>query len=496
MAPSGRFLYLLTGCRRDPGFVAPNHLLFRYSIDQSTGKLTPPLFSLSSPHPDPLSMALDPSGRFLYETYGGTREVSVYQVDTATGALSGPSNTNLEALGPNSLFIEPGGSFAVATHASSNTVSVYSIDQTSGALTRVGFFSATGRTPVEIAFARGAHPVSYLPLYAYAANRDSNDVNSFSVDPNSGRLSALGRSLTGDGPLSIAVDPFGRFVWVADSRSNDIVTYQIGSSGLRRIGTPTMSLNPTALVVDPSGRLLYAAKMGLGGISQIAHYAIDPATGALSPATAWTGPFGSISKLTFSPNGRYVFAAFAGIRQVVAFGVDPLTGDLSLAQTLASGTNMPLSTQVDTSGTLLFVIWQGTDAVSTYALVPQLLTSPVANANSPNVAATGSNPVDIAVDPTGRFVYVVNRGADSISAFTIARDFDSLQPNGEISVGAGTTPADAEVDPSGSFLFVAREDGTVATLKIDPSTGTLSDPGLSVTAGTLPLSLGVDGEAI
>ena len=79
----------------------------------------------------------------------------------------------------------------------------------------------------------------------------------------------------------------------------------------------------------------------------------------------------------------------------------------------------------------------------------------------------------IHLDPTGEFLYVSNRGHDSIAIFSVN------QSNGQlITVGqqpSEPTPRTFDVDPTGNFLFAGGQgSGKLATYRIDRQKGSLS----------------------
>jgi 6-phosphogluconolactonase len=84
---------------------------------------------------DPVSAALDPSGRFVYVTNSGSNDVSMYTIDATTGSLT-LIGTIAAELSPTSIAIHPSGKFAYVTNSGSNNVSMYSIGST-GTLTLI-----------------------------------------------------------------------------------------------------------------------------------------------------------------------------------------------------------------------------------------------------------------------------------------------------------------------------------------------------------------------
>jgi 6-phosphogluconolactonase len=84
---------------------------------------------------------------------------------------------------------------------------------------------------------------------------------------------------------------------------------------------------------------------------------------------------------------------------------------------------------------------------------------------------------EIAVDPSGKFLYGSNRGDSTIAVFRIDADKGTLTLVERVST-QGKTPRNFAIDPSGAFLFAANQDsGNVVVFKIDPATGRLTPAG-------------------
>src|SRR5439155_10530599 len=69
---------------------------------------------------------------------------------------------------------------------------------------------------------------------------------------------------------------------------------------------------------------------------------------------------------------------------------------------------------------------------------------------------TGANTAaEIAVHPSGKFVYASNRGKNSIAVFTVNPADGALTPVQQQATGA--TPRNFAIDPSGAFCIVAGQ---------------------------------------
>ena len=91
---------------------------------------------------------------------------------------------------------------------------------------------------------------------------------------------------------------------------------------------------------------------------------------------------------------------------------------------------------------------------------------------------------EVQVHPSGKFLYVSNRGHDTIATFTIDPATGKLTATGHVPSG-GKTPRNFRIDPTGTWLLAAHQDSNnVVEFKIDPQTGALTPTGVSVTVGS------------
>jgi 6-phosphogluconolactonase len=143
---SGKFLYVSNNEDALGGISA-------YSID-AAGALTPvpgsPFSTLVNG--GPAGLAASPTGNFLYVAMAGTttagNQIVAETINPSTGALSpvvgSPFGTGNAPL---TVTIDPSGKFLYSTNSADSTVSGFSLDPTSGALTSVGSATATGPQP-------------------------------------------------------------------------------------------------------------------------------------------------------------------------------------------------------------------------------------------------------------------------------------------------------------------------------------------------------------
>jgi 6-phosphogluconolactonase (cycloisomerase 2 family) len=247
----------------------------------------------------PNFVTVDPYGKFVYVTNAGTSNVSAYTI-ASTGALTYVGVTGVLASSPTSISVDPSGKFAYVTYGSG--VWAYQIGS-DGALTGIGSVSA-GTNPVSVAVVSSGK-------FAYVVNNGSGDVSAYRINGGAlthilctGNVSACNTSnnnfWAGTNPISVAVDPSGKFAYVANNGAGtgDVSAYTVTPSTGVLAQIPcvlstgcsgsnfTAGTGPTSISVDPSGQFVYVANHTPGDISA---YAVD-ASGALIPISCGSVP--------------------------------------------------------------------------------------------------------------------------------------------------------------------------------------------------------------
>jgi 6-phosphogluconolactonase len=137
--PSGKFAYVSN---------LKDFTVSMYTINSSTGILTPNTPAVVATASLPGAVAVDPSGKFAYVPNGGNDNVSMYAVDS--GILTPNTPAYIAAGGnPFVVVVDPSGKFVYVTNANDNTVSIYTRNS-DGTLTSAGT-AATGNSPISIA---------------------------------------------------------------------------------------------------------------------------------------------------------------------------------------------------------------------------------------------------------------------------------------------------------------------------------------------------------
>jgi 6-phosphogluconolactonase len=285
--PFGKFAYVASsGDVWDIDFGS----VVAYTINPMTGALTSTTGGITGTGVNGTpeffnSVAVDPSGKFAYAadggafpagSFGGDSSVSMYSINSTTGALTSIGMIDAGA-GPDSVAVDPAGEFAYVANFDSNDVSMYTIDATTGALASIGTIAA-GRGPLSVA-------VDPAGKFAYVANWTGNDtdgsVSMYTIDATTGVLTPTGTIATELSPNSIAIHPSGKFAYVTNSSSNSVSMYTIDATTgvLTPTGTIATELIPTSIAIHPSGKFAYVTNFSSNSVSM---YSIYSATGALT----------------------------------------------------------------------------------------------------------------------------------------------------------------------------------------------------------------------
>lgn len=293
----------------------------------------------------------------------------------------------------------------------------------------------------------------------YAANelgqfRDqpAGAVSAFAIEPGTGALRLLDQvSSRGAAACYVSLDRTGRFLLGANYNGGNVASFPIGAGGRLSEAAGFIqheggSVNPRrqerphahSVLQDPAGQRVYAADLGA---DKIFIHRLDPATGALAPNQppwAVTVAGGGPRHMAFHPSGRFAYVNLELTSAVTAFAHDPATGAL---------------TEIETLTTL------------------------------PEPRPERNSTAQILVTPDGRFLYVSNRGHDSIAMYAIDGTTGRLTPLGHQPT-LGKTPRNFSIDPTGTFLLAANQGSdSVVVFRIDAGSGRLQPTGHT---GTVP----------
>jgi 6-phosphogluconolactonase (cycloisomerase 2 family) len=296
------------------------------------------------------SAVLHPSGKFLYVANPGQEEndISLFTIASNNGDLTEVlprTSVAPDATLPQRLVMDPAGGFLYVMNSGSDNISVFSIDSSSGALTQLGIPTLIGSPPLNMQLT----PSGNFLYVTTSGGQVGNDGSIVGFSVNAGVLTSLGAAFPSEGinPNGLAIDPSGTYLYAANTSSASISIFTIGSSGaLSEVPSSPLADTYTApvnLTLDPTGAFLYVANQGS---NNVAVYSISSSTGLPTVLTSstTTGAFsteGNPSFLASDPNGEFLFVGNQGSSAgIEAFEVS--SGNLTEIYTYGVG-NTPSS---------------------------------------------------------------------------------------------------------------------------------------------------------
>ena len=325
----------------------------------------------------------------------------------------------------------------------------------------------------------------------YTRPNKSKGIYAWRFQPATGKLTAIG--LVGEtvSPSFVAVHPNHKFLYAVNEISNYAGT-RAGSVSSFAMDTKTGQLQPINtvtsrgggpchLALDPSGKWLYVANYNSGSIAE---YPVHD-DGSLGEASAYVQHTGSsvnpqrqsgphAHEAVFSPDGKTVFVPDLGLDRILSYKVGGLTPNDPPFLQIAPG-NGPRHLAFTPNGKFAYVMTEMTASVIAFRYAggkfEELQTSPTAE------PAANLSGAEIAVHPNGKFVYSSTRGANTIGVFAIDPAKGTLTPV-ERTPSGGKTPRHFAIDPTGAYLFAAHQDSdNVVVFRIDAKTGKLTPSG-------------------
>lgn len=213
-------------------------------------------------------------------------------------------------------------------------------------------------------------------------------------------------------------------VYISASKDNRILLFELNpqSGALESRGQHELEGAPGAMANDPKRKVLY---VGVRSKNSVAALAINPQDGQLKPL-GMTSVADNPVYLATDKQGRYLLTAYYGAAKAALY---PIKAD----------------------GTI------GGEATS--------------------LVTTDKNPHSIQADPSNRFVFVPNTGADKVLQFKFDAATGKITPNSpaELNTGTGTGPRHFWFHPKGNFVYFVNEKGSSVTAgRLDTQSGTLT----------------------
>lgn len=330
----------------------------------------------------------------------------------------------------------------IGTYTGKNSKGIY----------RLEFDSATGKLSGAQLAAEVGSP-SFLAIHPKQTHlfcvcegglpgKKGGGVGSYTLDQATGELKLVNlESSVGDGPCHIVVDANAKHVLMANYGGGSVAVLPINEGG--KLGEASCFIQHTGSSVNKSRQsephahsinLDKANKFAIVadlGIDKLLVYKYDAAKGKIvanTPAALDLAGGDGPRHFSFHPSKPFAYTNNELSSSVTALTYDAEKGTFKKLNTLST---LPEPTK-------------------------------------------GNSTAEVLVHPNGKFVYVSNRGHNSIAIFSVNQDTGELKAVGHQGKGINI-PRNFNIDPSGKWMLVANQDGnSVIVFKIDTDTGMLT----------------------
>ncbi|MFJ5367261.1 lactonase family protein [Pectobacterium punjabense] len=323
--------------------------------------------------------------------------------------------------------------------AGDGAIDAYTLNMQSGELTAIGK-SAAGAKVMPLA-------VSPDKSHLYAATRGiPYSAVSYNINAKSGVLSPLGKAELPDSMAYISTDLTGKWLFSASYGGNKIAVNGIDNEG--KVNASAVTVVSTgekahSIIADRKNRFVFASNLGS---DQIVQFRFDAKTGTLTPnepaeikLPEGNGP----RHLVLSPDNKTLYVSSELSGKVARLALDEKTGQLTLLDYtdtipaeagMRAGTSAPDKNNADGR--------------------PQIWSA------------------DLRLTPNGKFLYISERTKSTITLLRVEPKTGQLKYITRYPTE--TQPRGIQIDPSGQFLIASGEKSTsLSVYRINQDNGDL-----------------------
>jgi 6-phosphogluconolactonase len=363
-------------------------------------------------------------------------------------------------------------------------------------------------------------PLMYVGTYT---GGKSKGIYLTRFDPATGSLLMLGCVSETDNPSFLTLRPDGKRLYAVNEissfsgeKTGAVTSYAIdpANGGLSQLNQqPSAGTSPCHLTVDSAGKHVFVANYSSGTVSVL------PLTedGILEkPAQVIRHQGSSVNKqrqegphahgVYLDQGNKFLVVPDLGLDRLQVYGFDAETGKLlsiapgtkSESTNTASGDQIapyqsvrfkggagPRHMALDPKEHFAYVINElnSTISVFEYAAARATFSERQTLSTLPEGFKGSSSAAEVAVHPSGKFVYGSNRGHDSIAVFSVNENNGQLTLV-EFESTQGKAPRHFAIDPTGNWLLAANQDSdSIVTFRIDAKTGKLEPTGRKLEVG-------------
>lgn len=353
-----------------------------------------------------------------------------------------------------------------------------------------------------------ASAAEHLVYFGTYTSGPSKGIYVSRFDTITGKLSAPELAAETKNPSFLALHPTGKFLY-AVGEVNDALGQRAGAVHAYSLDVRTGKLaalnqqtsggtGPCHVSVDASGKCVLVANYGSGSIAALPVQAAGSLgaavttiqhTGSSVNPKRQAGPHAHF--ITPSPDNRFALTCDLGLDKVLVYQLDPTPAKLTTnnpPQAVVPHGAGPRHLVFSRDGKFVYVLNEMALTVTTFSYDAKQGTlfeaQNISTVPADYALTEKDSGAEIAVHPNGRFVYASNRGHDSIAVFIVDAKTGKLTLVQNEST-QGKTPRHFAIDPSGRWLLAENQNSdSVVGFAIDPATGRLKPTGQTITVGS------------
>ncbi|HIE96492.1 MAG TPA: lactonase family protein [Planctomycetes bacterium] len=302
----------------------------------------------------------------------------------------------------------------------------------------------------------------------------------FERDVETGRLIRRGRTTCPAEPAILSASGNGELLFVSLRSTGQLASYRINSSTgtLKLLSTVNGGDDPAYLQTDRTGQFLFAAYYAANKVT--VHRVLPD--GRLSDAPLQTVPTAARAHgIAVGTKNHAVFVPHTGANRIYQFQFDPKQGRLQAAEPpylTTPDSHHPRHLMLHPSDRWAYTSDEAGDSISVYDVDSKQATLKLKQTVSSIPAdfdGSKNTTARCEITPNGRFIYVANRGHDSIAGFAIDQSSGMVRSLGQFSTEP--TPRSFSISADGRYLYAAGQaSGRLVVYRIG-ETGILEDIG-------------------
>ena len=325
-------------------------------------------------------------------------------------------------------------------------------------------------------FIIGLQLVVRAETFLYVSEQPEQRIHVFRLHPSDGRLTSVASIKVDGTPGGLAADPAKKVLYASLRSTCQLASYRIDTSTgtltpLNAVSLPQKE-DASFVATDGSAHWLLSASY-LGGKVVVHRLASD---GSIeSPAIQTVDTAKTAHCITRDPSNRWIFVPHVTPNSVFQFHFDAATGRLTREKDAPAAQEKagPRHLEFHPSGGMAFASNESGSGITAYRFDAEkgLFAEQTVSSLPPDFEG-GNTAADVHVHPSGRFVWVSNRGHDSLAGFPIDSTTGKLGKPAWIATEK--TPRSFALAAGGRFVVGAGEgSGKLAVFRCDADSGLL-----------------------